>query len=245
VNTSRLLLVAGFLLVAAVAQATYVVILRSGARVVAREKYQVKGNNAVLTLKNGTLTSIPLNQIDMAATEKLNARNLGDATPLDWVDSSIIPPTATPTPSVGSLGAIRANAARPEADGGKPTPTPGISFRDRAYKDPQVDKAFQEGFESYHLYLYRTSEGTDPAHYFVEVQVNGQPEVLKALQAVSTTYHLLVQTAPDRAPAKVEVQMLNESGKEAGVFRFGSAEASDLVNGKLTPQEFYLKYVIF
>ncbi|MGE5235010.1 MAG: hypothetical protein ACM3O7_01525 [Acidobacteriota bacterium] len=77
------LLVAALMLVAAWAQATYVVILRNGARVVARDKYEVKGPNALVTLKNGTLTAIPLNQIDVQATEKFNTQHLGDAVPLD------------------------------------------------------------------------------------------------------------------------------------------------------------------
>jgi hypothetical protein len=57
------------------------------------------------------------------------------------------------------------------------------------------------------------------------VSVNGQPEVLKALQAISLTYHLLSQKSPERSPAQVEVQMINESGKEAGLFRLTALEA--------------------
>ena len=46
------------ILVASSALAAYVVILHNGTRIVAREKYQIKGSNAVIALKNGTLTSI-------------------------------------------------------------------------------------------------------------------------------------------------------------------------------------------
>ncbi|MGE5235009.1 MAG: hypothetical protein ACM3O7_01520, partial [Acidobacteriota bacterium] len=92
---------------------------------------------------------------------------------------------------MASLGKIRADEVRPVEDATRPTPTPGITFHDKAYRDVQVDKAFQEGLEAYHLYLYRTSQGTDPTYLFLEIQVNGQPEVLKALQAVTATYNVL------------------------------------------------------
>ena len=47
------------LLLAHEALAVYVVVLRNGTRVTAKEKYQVKGPNAVFVTKIGTLTSIP------------------------------------------------------------------------------------------------------------------------------------------------------------------------------------------
>lgn len=243
---SRLLVTVVALLAASWASATYVIVLKSGSRVIGREKYQVKGSSAVIQLKNGALTSIPLAQIDLPKTEKVNAERLGDAVSLDWVDAENgIPPTPTPTPSVATLGKIRPEVARPEGDASRPTPTPGIMFRDSKFKDAQVEKLFQEGMESYHLYLYRTSAGTQPGFFFIEVSVNGQPDVLKALQAITMTYHLLAQNSPERSPAQVEVQMINESGKEAGLFRVTALDAADLATGKVTAEDFFLKRVIF
>lgn len=235
----------GLLLVAQQALAVYVLILRNGDRVIAREKYQVKGTNAVFLTKTGAWTSIPLSQLDVEATKAVNAQGLGDAQLLAWVDARKPVPTPTPTPAVSSLGRIKAGIAAKEGIAARPTPTPGVTFREAHFRDAQVDQAFQQGLESYHLYLYRTSEGTEPAYLFIEIQVNGQPETLKALQAVAATYQLLVQKAPERAPERVEVQMLNESGKEAGVFRISAADAAELVSGKVTPENFYIQHVIF
>jgi hypothetical protein len=241
----KLLIVMAMLAISSWAQAAYVVILRNGARVVAQDRYRIKGTNVLVTLKNGTLTSIPLAQVDLAATDKLNARNLGDATPLDWVDAGLPTPTPTPTPSVAGLGHIIPGLARPENDAARPTPTPGISLRDTEYPDKQVERTFEEGLERYHLYLYRTSQGTQPGYLFIEVRVNGQSEVIKTLQAVTTTYNVLATNAPDRAPARVELQMLNESGKEAGLFRLSPEDAADLANAKITAEEFFIRKVIF
>jgi hypothetical protein len=241
----KVLIALALLAFAAAAQAAYVVVLRNGSHIVARDRYQIKGNNVLITLKNGTLTSIPLAQVDLGATDRLNAQNLGDATPLDWVDQATPTPAPTPTPSVASLGHIVPGLARPENEAARPTPTPGITLREAEYPDKQVERTFEEGLERYHLYLYRTSQGTQPGYLFIELRVNGQSEVIKALQAVTTTYHLLVTSAPDRAPARVELQMLNESGKEAGLFRLTPADAAELATAKITAEEFFVRKVIF
>jgi hypothetical protein len=234
-----------FLLVAHQALAVYVIVLRNGTRIVAKDRYQVKGPNAIFVTKIGTLTSIPLSQIDVQATSKANALNLGDAEALDWVDLQRIFPTPTPTPPVSALGHIRAGIATKEGDAAKPTPTPGVGFRETRFHDQQVDEAFQQGLESYHLYLYRTSQGTQPGYLFIEIQVNGQPETLKAIQAVSSTYQLLAEKAPERLPERVEIQMINEAGKEAGLFRMSPADAAELVSGKITPDKYFVEHVIF
>jgi len=241
----KLMIVLALLVVASSAQAAYVVMLRNGSRVVARDKFQLKGANVVVTLRNGTLTSIPLAHVDLEATEKLNARNLGDATALDWVDAATPTPTPSPTPSVATLGRIIPGLARPENDAARPTPTPGISLRDIEYPDKQVERTFEEGLERYHLYLYRTSAGTQARYLFIEVRVNGQAEVVKALLAITTTYHVLAESAPDRAPERVELQMLNESGKEAGLFRLAPEDAAELATAKTTAEEFFIRKVIF
>ncbi len=234
-----------FLFAAQQAMAVYVIILRNGARVVAKDKYQVKGPNALFVTKIGTYTSIPLSQVDVTATEKANSQGLGDAQLLAWVDAKKVEPTPTPTPPITELGHLQEGIATKVGEAALPTPTPGITFRETRYHDPQVDEAFQQGLESYHLYLYRTSQGTKPNYLFIEISVNGQPETLKALMAVAETYELLAKKAPDRLPERVELQMLNEAGKEAGVFRLSAADAAELATGKVTPENFYVQHVIF
>jgi hypothetical protein len=236
-----------FVCVALGANATYVVLLKNGERVVGQRKYTVKGGVATMVLKNGTLTSMPLSLIDVTSTEKLNALHLGDAVPLPALDANgeRVVPTPFPTPAVTSLGHIRPDLGRPVGSAAQATPTPGIGYRATHYPDEQVDQAFQQGLESYHLYLYRTGVGTQPNYYFLEIQVNGQAEVVRALEAVTTTYNLLVQKAPDRAPARVELQLLNEAGREAGVFRLSPENAAELANGKIKAEDFFVKYVIF
>jgi hypothetical protein len=233
------------LLAAHQAFAVYVVVLRNGSRIIAKEKYKVKGPNAIFETRIGTLTSVPLSQIDVPATDKVNSLNLGDAETLDWVDIQKVVATPTPTIPVSALGHILPGVAAKVGAAAAPTPTPGVTYRDTRYHDAQVDQAFQQGLEAYHLYLYRTSEGTQPTYLFLEIQVNGRPETLKALEAVSMTYELLAEKAPNRLPERVEIRMINDSGREAGLFRISAADAAELVNGKVTADKFFIQHVIF
>ncbi|MGV8041592.1 MAG: hypothetical protein AB2L07_16515 [Thermoanaerobaculaceae bacterium] len=231
--------------------AAYVLILKDGTRQVAREKYRIKGKNLEYVTTTGTLRSIPLALVDLKATEELNARDYGSARPLDWVDGNEIPPTPTPTPSVAQMvGHLRSSAVAGPVQSVLPTPTPIVAFREAKFADQRVDQAFQQGLESYHLYLYRTSQGTQPGYLFLEVQVNGQKEVSRALQAITTTYHVVAQDLQKnnqtaRIPERVELLLLNEAGKEAGVFRVSPADAEELATGKITPEAFFVQKVMF
>jgi hypothetical protein len=239
------------LALASSAVASYLVILRNGSKIVAREKYQIKGTNALITRENGTLIAIPLAQVDIPATDKHNAANLGGATSLDWVDSDVPQPTPTPTPSLNTLvPRLKSNTVAPGPDTAQATPTPGILFRGNKFRDARVDQVFQQGLENYHLYLWRTSQGTLPQYLFIEVRVGGEAEVMKALEAICTTYTFVNQELTKtgeaaRAPERVEIQLLNESGKEAGVFRVSAAEAEELASGKVGAKKFFIDHVIY
>jgi len=230
--------------------AAYVIYLKDGTRIVAQQKYSVKGSNALFKTKLGALTSVPLVAIDVARSDKVNSQGLGDAELLDWIDSGPPTPTPKPTASVTGLGHLRSEVVQVNAGANRPTPTPSMVFREIKYRDEKVDKVFQHGLESYHLYLFRTSQGSRPEYLFVEVQVNGQPEVVRALQALCTTYNLIADDLGkskeiERMPERLEIQMLNESGKEAGVFRISATDAAELASGKITAEAFFVKHVIF
>ena len=84
---------------------------------------------AVRRAKIGTYTSIPLSQIDVEATDKVNARSLGDAQLLDWVDAQKVGARRRPRrrPSRPSATSRRASPAK-VGDAARPTPTPGITL---------------------------------------------------------------------------------------------------------------------
>ena len=56
----------------------YAVRMKDGSRVLARVPYTVKGTRAIITLENGIVTQIPLEEVDVAGTEKFNRENCGN-----------------------------------------------------------------------------------------------------------------------------------------------------------------------
>lgn len=227
----------------------YVVVLKNGEHIRCREPLAIEGHLAILTLKTGQVTSYPVDQIDLIETERYNKLGVGDAYIIEELTrEDDVPPTPTPRLTLGSYAEITAENVNPEL-GTKteptPVPTPGIKLYDRGFKDERVDAAFLEVFDKHSLYLYRTSVGTQPDYFFVQVVTDSQREVFHALKTVAKAYTLIMNADPTAAPAAVELKMLETSGKPAGTFRLTYEDARILVAGETTPEKFYVENVIF
>lgn len=83
-----LILVALVVLLPATASAVYVVILRDGTRISARERFKIQGDMAIITLTNGTVTQIQASRIDQAASDKASAAGVSDAVQLPGPEKS-------------------------------------------------------------------------------------------------------------------------------------------------------------
>ena len=65
----------------------YVIKLKDGSLIFARTKYTVKGDRAIITLENGTVTAMKLDQIDVDGSEQYNKENFGNVIAIDTPDS--------------------------------------------------------------------------------------------------------------------------------------------------------------
>jgi len=242
-----------FLVVAVVAAAQgYVVILKSGHKIRCKEPMRIEGPNAILTLAAGTLTSYPLALVDLVETERYNQLGFGNALLIEELSVHGTPiPTPTPRTSLGQHATIDA-AGREE--GGPalgttadptPAPTPGIKLQSEKYHDERVDQAFSKIFDEKDLLIYTTSRGTQPDHFFVQTTTDSEREVFAALETVAEAYVLINRIHPEIAPAAVELQMTQTTGKPAGTFRLTPALAKELADGDTPIQTFYIRNVIF
>jgi len=239
------------LLVAVTASATagYVVILKNGQRIRAREPMTVQGKQVLIVLATRTLSMIPIDKVDFVATERYNKLGLGDALTIDALDRVEQPrPTATPRRPLGSIASINTGATQSvlgSAETPTPTPTPGIQLHNYPFAEKKVDEAFRQMFDEHHMYLYRTSVGTRPNFYMVQTITDSDKEVFNAIRAVSGAYSVIHKLHPEMAPKAVELQMLTTSGKPAGTFRISPEMAEELVSEKISAEAFYVKHVIF
>lgn len=234
------------LAVVAAAANGYVVILKNGSKIRASKPLEIKGAQAIITLTNGTVTSIPLNQVDLIETERYNQLGLGDAILLGGVGDQTPRPTATPTAPLGSSGSLAGlGAMLKRQTTPTPTPTPSIGLHGAPYSDGRVIEAFTNLFDQKHLYLYKTSVGTRSDIFFVQVVTDSQREVFHALKTVAEAYSLIHELEPNLAPARLELQLVTSVNRAAGTFRIAPEQADVLASEKVSPAEFYLKHVIF
>lgn len=245
------LIAAVFLAMVATAGAEgYVVILKSGHKLRCKEPLRIEGPNAIITLSTGTMTSYPLQYVDLVETERYNQLGLGDALLIETVEGDGQPlPTATPRISLGQHTSIDAGGVAGPILGAieepTPVPTPSIELRDVEYHDKRVVDAFAKIFDEKDLLIYRTSQGTKPTYLFVQTNTDSEREVFNALETVAEAYLLIHSLHNEIAPEAVELEMIQTSGKPAGTFRLTPVLADELVNGDAPTQAFYIKHVIF
>ncbi|MEE4272605.1 MAG: hypothetical protein V2I67_13075 [Thermoanaerobaculales bacterium] len=249
-RTFALIFVVVILVIAQLASAAgYVVILKNGHKIRCREPMQIEGDIALITLVTGTVSSYPVDQIDLIETERYNQQGLGSAVEIEELvvrDQRL----ATPTPrqSLGSYVSINAMEKNPELAttlAPTPTPTPGIRLQTYPYHDERVTRAFEKVFADEKLYLYHTSGGTHPKYFFVQAVTDTEQQVFHALESVCRAFFLIRQADPEIAPEVVELQMVQTSRKAAGTFRITPEAAEELLNGTVSVQNFYIRNVIF
>jgi hypothetical protein len=227
----------------------YVVVLKSGHMLRCREPMKIDGPNAIITLVTGVMTSYPLDLVDIIETERYNKQGLGDALLIQELSLTGTPvPTPTPRQSLGHFASIDAGQGNPVLGSTTPptaTPTPGIKLQTVPYHDERVDQAFAKVFDDRNLYIYRTSAGTKINFFFVQTVTDTQREVFEALSIVCEAYSLIHNLHEEIAPAAVELQMIQTSGKPAGTFRLTPELAEQLAAKQTSVEQFYVNYVIF
>jgi hypothetical protein len=226
----------------------YVVILKNGHKIRTKEPLRIEGRMAIITLSNGTVTSYPVDHVDLVATQKYNQLGLGDAieiTELTLTDKPL--PTPTPHKPLGHYAAISplTDAELGATSTPTPEPTPGIKLQGVGYHEPRITMAFGEFLDRKRIFLYKTSTGTKPEFFFLQVIADDEEQVFATLKVVSEAYALIHQRYPDIAPAAVELEMVSTGHAASGTFRITAQMASDLASGQISAEQFYVGNVIF
>jgi hypothetical protein len=217
----------------------YVIKLKDGSLIFARVKYTVKGDRAIITLENGTVTAIKLAEIDVEGSEKYNKENFGNVIAIDTPDSR--KPTPAPeAPAQPRLqDYIRQNKPRmdlPASAGQKATVEgSGPSF---ATVDPNLQTAFVKifdgaGITQYKLTNFRGKTG-------VLVTTNTEEAVFNALNA---TARALSDPASRGTPITIHIVLTTSSGESAGRLEMSPEQARQLVNGQINAADFFVKNV--
>lgn len=239
---SRILLIVAALLAAAPSFA-YVVIMKDGTKIFARQKFQVRNGNALITLENGIVTDIALNQIDEAATEKYNKENTGNVDVMDTPEVRKIQTPPSSRPKSFTLGDyIKQHATQPGAPA-RPTFNRPPAARSAAAEtaastaDPTVEREVTRILEEAGVMRYRVFAGPK-----VTVVASGEDDVFRTLTAAA---RLTVDLAGIGKASSVALEITAADGSDAGRFKLTPDLVAGLNAGTETPSEFFVKNVIF
>src|SRR5262245_42803147 len=194
------------LILAAAPAFAYVIKLKDGSLIFARTKYTVKGDRAIITLENGTVTAMKLDQIDVEGSEQYNKENFGNVVAIDTPDSH------KPTPAPNAPAPLRvqdyirekkprmalppSQAEKSTADGSGPSFQP---------VDPNLQAAVAKifdgaGISQYKLTNFRGKTGLLVTTNTEEAVFNAINAAARAMgdptsRGVSITIHLVLTTS--------------------------------------------------
>jgi hypothetical protein len=221
----------------------YVVKLKDGSLVFARTKYAVKGNKAIITLENGTVTQIDLDKVDLPGTDKYNAENFGNVIAIDTPQEKQ-PVPSQPTPaSPSSLRAL----VRQKRAGGQLAPksqAPADPSNAEAQSWQAVDQGMQSAFS-------RVFEGAGISQFRL-ANYRGKTRLLATtnteeavFNTLSASARALADLASRGGASGLEIVLTTSSGEPAGSFEMTAEQARLLVNGSIPVADYFVKNVIF
>jgi hypothetical protein len=239
VKKSLYLAVAALLLSASAALG-YVVKLKDGSLIFARSKYTVKGDRAIITLENGTVTAIKLDQIDEPGSEKYNKENFGNVVAIDTPDSRkpTVAPDGPPAPRIQDY--IRDKKPRMElpSTGQKEGTGEAGSGSSFAPVDSNLQTAFSKIFDGAGITQYKLTNFRGKTRLLVTV--NTEENAFNALNAAARA---LSDPGSRGVATTIQVVLTTSSGDSAGTLDMTPEQARLLVNGIMTAADYYVKNV--
>ncbi len=251
---SRKILIPLLVLLIAAPAAAYTIYLKDGSRLIAREKYQLDGDRALIVLQNGTQTFLDAAEIDVPRTETANRNNYGTAMVLE--DGKFTEaPRAAPPPREESLGDLIGNRevappARPRAR--RPPPQASHSgpqadlyqIQRQPYGDLDLAAEIQQVFMAQGVAGAQILQGTSGDRVLLEIIADSEASVFRGLKvAADALLHVRTRTA---APVSAfEVVLVTSSRERAGQFLLDPALASELAAGGVELSAFYVQHVQF
>ncbi len=235
-----LLLAVAALVLAASSALAYVVKLKDGSLIFARVKYTVKGDKAIITLENGTVTAIKLDQVDVEGSEQYNKENFGNVVALDTPESR--KPTAIPNAAAAAVPRLQDYIREKKPRMGLP-PSPsekavdgeGPSFQ---AVDANLQSAFAKVFDGAGITQYKLTNFRGKTGLLVTT--NTEEAVFNALNAAARA---LSDPSSRGVPVTLHIVLTTSSGESGGTLEMTPEQARLLVNGQITAADYFVQNV--
>ena len=218
----------------------YTVKLKDGSLIFARSKYDVRGKKAIITLQNGTVTSVDVDLIDVPGTDQYNKDNLGSNAVVIEPGTEKQPSVSTvPTPATASLQEV---IRRKKMTLGAPTLRAGSEVNAATAQqqlDMQVEQTFRKILDGANINQYRLTNSKGKVRFLATA--NTEEAVFNTVSAAARALAELGSRGKDVA---VEIVLTTSSGESGGNLEMTPEQARLLVNGNVTVAEFYVKNVL-
>jgi hypothetical protein len=236
---TRVFLGLATLVLAAAPAFAYVVKLKDGSLIFARTKYTVKGDRAIITLENGTVTAMKLDEIDVDGSEQYNKENFGNVVAIDTPDSR--KPTAAPStaqPGARVQDYIRDKKPRmalPSHDDKAAGGGSGPSFQP---VDSNLQSAFVKVFDGAGISQYKLTNFRGQTGLLVTT--NTEEQVFNALNAAARA-----MSDPTSRGVNITIHIIltSSAGESAGTLDMTPEQARLLVNGQVSAADYFVKNV--
>lgn len=245
--------------------ARYVIILKDGTRVEAREKPVIDKDQAIFFSLSGTRQSIPSAEIDFPKTREFNKQDLGNAYVLGQPNPNKLPEAEAKRPSlsqlikergtedlklsdekanrpagVGGNGAAP-NSAIPAAPTGPAVKNPsGAAAGSPSSAEASLNDTFSRLLESSGIRGSRLSPM--PNGLKISAITDTEPQVFEALRAVARG--LKEARSSGKSISKVELSLTTSSNEPAGSFVMSPEDAEALLNGKISAGKYFVANVV-
>lgn len=248
----------------AVPLSAYTVYLKDGSKIVAKQKYEVQGDKAIITLPNGTPSFIDLAEIDVKRTEEANRESYGSAVVIERSQARDIPSVASQQGSAEdkslqeliqerSAGGVRAlpEVRREEssAEEGRRLRTPAgwidlAALPRRPYSDEAVATELKSFLRAQELDSAKVFQGTTPGRPFLEIPASSEAAVFRGLLVGANALLHARERFGDRVRS-LELLMLTPTQQRGGQFVLTPDQAERLAARQVEVTAFFLYNVQF
>jgi len=233
--------------------AAYTIYLRDGSRIIARDKYVVEGEKAIIMLENGTRTFLAAEEIDVARTEQANLSNLGSA--LIFEDGKFVerssnqapaPKRETVTDLIARGDATvqnRERAANDPTAAPTPTATSIESVQRLPMRDIELATAVKQAFTDGGLEGAAIYQGTEQERPLVEMVAESEASVFHGLELAADVL-LAVREAHPHFEV-LELLLTTSNRERAGEFALTAEMAEQIQDKKVETAAFFIEHVRF
>lgn len=243
---------------------SYTIYLQDGTRILAKEKYVVQGDRALVTLPSGQTTMLPLSEIDVARTEAANRQGVGTALVIEGGKAADLVPGAPPPkkPTLQDLIQQTGKEPAPPPPVTRPNPLPQAG-RPPAASAPEprparrLDPAPAAGPSTRNARLgewlsgflaERKSPGqvsqTGSQQIRVVIRCSNESAVLRAVVVAASALDELDRQFPGEVTT-LRLELLDPAGGSAGNLTLSRDTIRDLLAGRIDPGGFFVRHVEF